>query len=281
MAGGRERERRPVEPPPVVQVRVKAEASYLAQHYLESPHYFMCCSLANPSDGTLPPSTNLTGTLVSSLHELKDQDNNKMGLFVFGDLSVEVEGDFRLKFTLFEMGKGAATHLQSIISDRFTVFRRKSFPGMAESTPLSRSLVDQGVKLRLRKKPRSLIKRSVPPRLEHCTQPAPPYSQDRASLHMPGDIFRSHTAPGVAGSRHYSYCTDPVKRQCLSLDSINPVTHNDGQMYEIEAHPQTAALHDNQPQAYPTQGSATRHASVPNYQMSTDIPPLARIPHNL
>ncbi|OGM50815.1 hypothetical protein ABOM_000809 [Aspergillus bombycis] len=140
MAGGRERERRPVDPPPVVQLRVKEEGSYLAQHYLESPYYFMCCSLVNPSEGIVPPSTSLTGTLVSSLHQLKDEDNNEAGFFVFGDLSVKVDGDFRLKFTLFEMGKGAVTHLQSIISDRFTVFRPKSFPGMAESTPLSRAL---------------------------------------------------------------------------------------------------------------------------------------------
>jgi len=27
------------------------------------------------------------------------------GFFVFGDLSVKLEGDFRLKFTLFEMRK--------------------------------------------------------------------------------------------------------------------------------------------------------------------------------
>ena len=27
------------------------------------------------------------------------------GFFVFGDLSVKIEGDFRLKFTLFEMRK--------------------------------------------------------------------------------------------------------------------------------------------------------------------------------
>lgn len=75
----------------------------------------------------VPPSTALTGTLVSSLHRLKDVDNTgKLGLgassrliqsgwadsmgldggfFVFGDLSVKIEGDFRLKFTLFEMRK--------------------------------------------------------------------------------------------------------------------------------------------------------------------------------
>lgn len=92
----------------------------------------MCCSLYDASeDQPVPvaPSTALAGTLVSSLHRLKDVDNNGMrhllystsmvrkkkkadwfffldgGFFVFGDLSVKLEGEYRLKFTLFEMRK--------------------------------------------------------------------------------------------------------------------------------------------------------------------------------
>lgn len=66
--------------------------------------------------------------------------------------------------------------LKSVLSDRFTgelpktrsrplalgadrseVSPPKSFPGMAESTFLSRSFADQGVKLRIRKEPRTLM----------------------------------------------------------------------------------------------------------------------------
>ena len=64
----------------------------------------------------------LAGTLVSSLHRLKDIDNTGKynfninfytntqthldgGFFVFPDLSVKIEGDFRLCFSLFEMGR--------------------------------------------------------------------------------------------------------------------------------------------------------------------------------
>jgi hypothetical protein len=83
----------------------------------------MCCSLYDATeDHPVPvaPSTALAGTLVSSLHRLKDVDNSGEycsrserasltsadgGFFVFGDLSVKIEGDFRLKFTLFEMRK--------------------------------------------------------------------------------------------------------------------------------------------------------------------------------
>lgn len=43
------------------------------------------------------------------------------------------------------------------ISDKFAVSPPKSFPGMAESTFLSRSFADQGVKLRIRKEPRTVM----------------------------------------------------------------------------------------------------------------------------
>lgn len=73
----------------------------------------------------VPPGV-LTGTLVSSLHRLKDVNNlggfqqlnlQKRrrvplipyptcldgGFFVFGDLSIRLEGEFKLLFDLFEM----------------------------------------------------------------------------------------------------------------------------------------------------------------------------------
>lgn len=37
------------------------------------------------------------------------------------------------------------------------VYAAKNFPGMAESTFLSRSFGDQGVRLRIRKEPRTLL----------------------------------------------------------------------------------------------------------------------------
>jgi hypothetical protein len=96
------------------------------RNYLQSPYYFMCCNLYDAhQERTTPvaPQTALAGTLVSSLHRLKDVDNsgewnldrlvwNRLtasiidgGFFVFGDLSVKIEGEFRLRFSLFEMRK--------------------------------------------------------------------------------------------------------------------------------------------------------------------------------
>ncbi|KMU88941.1 hypothetical protein CIHG_06742 [Coccidioides immitis H538.4] len=105
VAGGKEKD-----PPPIIQLRVRDESDP-SHNYLQSPYYFMCCGLHHPTEdrpAPVPASTALAGTLVSSLHRLKDIDNSDGGFFVFGDLSVRVEGEFRLKFNLFEMRNFAA-----------------------------------------------------------------------------------------------------------------------------------------------------------------------------
>ncbi len=82
----------------------------------------MCATLHDTTkEETSPESRNadLAGTLVSSLHRVKDAENNgecsasnghfspnekpDVGYFVFQDLSIRKEGDFRLKFSLFEL----------------------------------------------------------------------------------------------------------------------------------------------------------------------------------
>ncbi|KAI9271629.1 velvet factor [Phascolomyces articulosus] len=96
----------------------------------------------------------LTGQTVSSMYKLKDYDNNDGGFFVFGNLCVRVEGQYRLRFTLFEITTQGAISLKSIYSNPFTVYSAKAFPGMLESTFLSRTFSDQGVRLRIRKEHR-------------------------------------------------------------------------------------------------------------------------------
>lgn len=46
------------------------------RNYLQSPYYFMCTTLVSANDSSPPlPQQALAGTLVSSLHRLKDIDN--------------------------------------------------------------------------------------------------------------------------------------------------------------------------------------------------------------
>jgi len=102
------------------------------------------------------------GTVVSSLHRLKDLDNTDGAFFIFGDLSIKIEGVFKLQFNLYEMRDKECFHMQSIQSDPFKVYPQRTFPGMSESTVLTRTFSDQGVRLRLRKEPRTLLRKRGP-----------------------------------------------------------------------------------------------------------------------
>ncbi|KAI7858526.1 velvet factor [Circinella umbellata] len=109
---------------------------------------------AESSDKNNTCLSGLAGQTVSSMYKLKDYDNNDGGFFVFGDLSVRIEGRYRLRFNLFEITTQGAINLKSIYSDIFSVYSAKAFPGMLESTFLSRTFSDQGVRLRIRKEHR-------------------------------------------------------------------------------------------------------------------------------
>lgn len=110
--------------------------------------------------GTL--GTALAGTLVSSLHRLKDTNNSDGAFFVFGDLSVKIEGRYRLRFNLYQMQDSDCVHVTTVCSELFSVLSAKNFTGMAESTFLTRTFSDQGVRLRLRKEPRTLLRKRGP-----------------------------------------------------------------------------------------------------------------------
>lgn len=91
--------------------------------YLQNPYYFMHASLVEKDtreDVLLIKDTRskedmhlfkdnrtkaTTGSSVSSLYPLKDIEGNgqESGFFVFPDLSVRMEGTYRLKFCLYEM----------------------------------------------------------------------------------------------------------------------------------------------------------------------------------
>ncbi len=92
------------------------------------------------------------------------------GYFLFPDLSVRHEGRYRLTFNLYEqikedrdMDKNPSdAKLQcemsesfdwrmEIYSHEFIVFSAKKFPGLTESTVLSRTVAEQGCRVRIRR----------------------------------------------------------------------------------------------------------------------------------
>ncbi|RAL63226.1 hypothetical protein DID88_004304 [Monilinia fructigena] len=125
----------------------------------------MPMSQTNPPQGMF--TRNLIGSLSASAFRLTDPDDRIGIWFVLQDLSVRTEGDFRLRFSFVNVGApsasqnnansscsvntGKAPVLASCFSDVFKVFSAKKFPGVVESTPLSKCFATQGIKIPIRK----------------------------------------------------------------------------------------------------------------------------------
>jgi hypothetical protein len=138
---------------------------------LHTSFFFMSANLVNASDnsqseeendnpksleiiennGKLIKATN--GLTVASLTRMKDFDSTYGAFFIFHDMSVCVEGTYRLKFSLYEIsGSGKRLYFRkSILSDNFKVLSAREFPGMRESSPLVKLFAEQGLKIRIRK----------------------------------------------------------------------------------------------------------------------------------
>jgi hypothetical protein len=219
-----DKDRKPIDPPPIVQLKVSAKKDPM-QNFLQNPYLIMSCQLIKANDDDKdtsgPVSNALLGTIVSSLYSLKDTDNSVGGFFVFGDLSVKCEGTYRLEFTLFElkMPDKWCWYLASVRSDPFTVYAQKYFPGMAESTFLTRSFSDQGVRLRLRKDSRSITTRK---RNSTVADYSRQYSRhDHAQEVSPASARGDHHPRSVGGG--YSDTISPVDR----VRGVQQVTYFD------------------------------------------------------
>ncbi|OBZ86675.1 hypothetical protein A0J61_05283 [Choanephora cucurbitarum] len=152
-----DRDRRPLDPPPIVQILFHHPDNQINQSCLQDPYLIMAVTLVDSDRRELPNHSvplALLGQTASSMYRLKDINNQDGGFFVFGDISVRLEGYFRLKLSLFQISTHGAVNLKSIYSNVFQVYSVKTFPGMLESTFLSRSFSDQGVRIRIRKEHR-------------------------------------------------------------------------------------------------------------------------------
>ncbi|KAJ1674709.1 hypothetical protein EV182_002727 [Spiromyces aspiralis] len=187
MCGFGDKDRRPIDPPPVVKLTAydasgqpitfnEVDASRFVVHAaLCSPDYCDRSTVINPSSipTALPAyhhasvaimslndpvkARNLVGVTVSSAYLLRDEHDELGVFFIFHELSVRTEGRFRLRFTLVELSMNS-TNTSSVIdnaySDVFEVYSAKNFPGMTESTELSKALASQGIKISIRKSSR-------------------------------------------------------------------------------------------------------------------------------
>ncbi|KAH8916928.1 hypothetical protein BT69DRAFT_1323993, partial [Atractiella rhizophila] len=183
-----EKDRRPVDPPPVVIVRMKDEkGNVLPDNTVESDTLFCHAELFSPpaspsgstegsssstgsepqqqnhifpptsaaartSDAPQRPIKNFLGSLTVPGKRLKDAYGEYGFMFVFSDLAVRAEGVFSIRFTLVDLStaeeNGVHPPLSRVHSQAFRVFSHLTFPGMKSST---QALAKQGVKLIIRR----------------------------------------------------------------------------------------------------------------------------------
>lgn len=166
----------PVDPPPVVRLQISRNTPSTASSsssesessstvltsasLIQSPYLFCFAALCKPDeDKELHISDDgrtkfISGNVVSSLYHLRDpQDGSAEGFFVFPDIGVRVEGKYRLKMSLYEMVDSTVHHCKTIFTEPFTVYSVKRFPGVEDSTELSKSFASQGLKMRIKGAP--------------------------------------------------------------------------------------------------------------------------------
>ncbi|KAF9332938.1 hypothetical protein BG006_004190 [Podila minutissima] len=117
--------------------------------------------IATPGQSDPPKLTRiLMGSLVVSPILLNNPEGVPGWYFSFPDLSIRTEGVYTLKFSLMrfgsfdflsgEDGQQVSTLVAEEMSEPFTVFSAKKFPGMTESTELSKAFAKQGLKIPIR-----------------------------------------------------------------------------------------------------------------------------------
>ncbi|KAI9823791.1 MAG: hypothetical protein M1819_001138 [Sarea resinae] len=170
-----ERDRRVIDPPPIVELKLKDEPSTAAttsspsassSSELRYPFNVVHCTLWN-ANGTSDETAlaqpdrrttrRLMGTLVASPFVGLDESDHEGCFFCFPDLSCRTHGQYRLRFVLMRLEPmdlqpgGFTPIITHIMSDVFTVFTAKDFPGMRASTPLTVALKRQGCAISVKK----------------------------------------------------------------------------------------------------------------------------------
>ncbi|KUJ19052.1 uncharacterized protein LY89DRAFT_667059 [Mollisia scopiformis] len=164
-----ERDRRVIDPPPILQMDVGDPNSSPEEirALIRQPYSVVHCVLWDPAtnqDDTAMPGTTekrqqrrLMGTLVASPFVGNDEHGVEGCFFTFPDLSVRTPGTYSLKFSLINldptrMMPGSREPVKSIVwSSVFHVYNAKEFQGMRASTELTKTLKHQGCLISVKK----------------------------------------------------------------------------------------------------------------------------------
>ncbi|OMH84576.1 hypothetical protein AX774_g1905 [Zancudomyces culisetae] len=171
MCGFGEKDRRPIDPPPVVQLfafdeyenpveldDIESSKMVTAVTLWSENGAFQCDFVINPASLPTPQAAtynnavnvlslhepikmkNLVGITASSGLQLRDDKNNLGTFFIFNDLSVRTEGRFVLRFSVTDINGideplRQAKVLSEVQSSPFDVYSAKNFPGMTGKLP--------------------------------------------------------------------------------------------------------------------------------------------------
>lgn len=154
---------------------------------VSSSYYKSSSGSSGSSSNSSPPTRNLIGSLVATAHKLHDLNDEQGVWFILQDLSVRTEGEFRLKFSfvnladavIFEKPTTSSTSssssvpasssnipnsapiITSVFSNPFRSYSAKKFPGVIDSTDLSRCFANQGIKIPIRREQKSKEKKNT------------------------------------------------------------------------------------------------------------------------
>ncbi|PSS00551.1 velvet factor-domain-containing protein [Coniella lustricola] len=273
-------DRRPVDPPPVVQMNVfegPIRETATDCTFMYNADFFLFASLHHDTDShnnrgsaqSSPPV--LTGMPCSSMILLDRPD--EAGYFIFSDLSVRHEGRYFLSFALMEevkeerdkdpdelmsgsdeitgpeVGSSGRHYIfrTTVQTDVFDVFSAKKFPGLMESTALSRTVAEQGCRVRIRRDVRMRRRekngkatKDVASREDQYTHKprieAPPHVRDRSSSHETNGAYNAELQRRQSGMEY------GAPRPSFSMsDPARPAPYGPPPVYGPPAHSMPAS----------------------------------------
>ncbi|KAG1199059.1 hypothetical protein G6F70_005271 [Rhizopus microsporus] len=239
-----EKDKRPIDPPPILKLTAEDESGKpLELKAGDAVLFLVHCQLYN-ENGTLDKTLvhtpwsntspirkqtirysahkdkpeyvrNLIGSVVSNAYHLYDENSIPGIFFIFQDLSVRIEGTYTLKFVFINLAEGdpltMSTKVQvEMVSKPFTVYSAKKFPGMTESTTLSRCFAKQGIK--------------IPIRSEHVSMKTP---QKNAAPELPTPTLPTPALPTPALATPSSSTSSSTTISKLSIKNILLPEDND------------------------------------------------------
>lgn len=281
-------DRRPVDPPPIVELHVYEGEENRDITLAYNASLFLCATLETartiaPGRGSHAAQNGtpiLTGTPVAGISILERP--TAAGYFIFTDLSVRHEGHYRLAFTLFEELKdpkdqdaetptsehiGSQVYARCAVSSKpFEVYSAKKFPGLTESTILSRVVADQGCRVRIRRDIRLRRRDSKPGEKEWDDHP----DQAVAEIENAEDVKKpAPVSPEVKAASAQAASNNNANSQALHAAlnhhaASQPLGYQTNSGYSVPVNPQQSPHYAylQQPQygqAYP------QHYQTPQY----------------